>query len=155
GMAGSAAAQEVRSDYTKRVEMVKMRDGASLYTEIFTPVNQSGPLPMLMERTPYNAQRIGPSLAQRYKVLADEGYIFVFQDIRGKYKSDGPFMMIRPPRDPNRDEKVDEGSDTNDTIDWLLKNVPNHNGRVGMVGISYGGWLTMMGLVEPHPALRA
>jgi putative CocE/NonD family hydrolase len=155
GLARAAAAQDLRSDYTKRVEKVKMRDGAALYTEILTPVNQTAPLPILMERTPYNATRIGPSLAQRYKVLADEGYIFVTQDIRGKYQSDGQFMMIRPPRDPNRDEKVDEGTDTNDTIDWLLKNVPNNNGRVGMVGISYGGWLTMMALVEPHPALRA
>jgi hypothetical protein len=152
GLAPAAVAQDLRSDYTKRVEKVKMRDGAALYTEILTPVNQTGPLPILMERTPYNATRIGPGLAQRYKVLADEGYIFVAQDIRGKYQSDGQFMMIRPPRDPNRDEKVDEGTDTNDTIDWLLKSVPNNNGRVGMVGISYGGWLTMMALVEPHPA---
>ena len=147
--------QEIRPDYVKRTERVRMRDGAQLYTEILTPANQSGPLPILMERTPYNATLIGPKLADRYKVLADEGYIFIAQDIRGKYKSDGTFMMIRPPRDPKRGEQVDEGTDTNDTIDWLLKNVPNNNGRVGMVGISYGGWLTMMALVEPHPALKA
>ena len=145
----------LRGDYVKRTEMVRMRDGVSLYTEIFTPVQPAGPLPILMERTPYSATLVGPRLGNRYKVLADDGYIFVFQDVRGKYGSEGTFMMIRPPRDPKRGETVDEGTDTNDTIDWLLKNVPGHNGRVGMVGISYGGWLTMMALVEPHPALKA
>ena len=149
------AAQQVRPDYTQRTELIRMRDGTRLYTEIFAPTNKSGPLPILMERTPYNARQIGPRLANRYQLLADEGYIFVFQDVRGKYQSEGTFMMIRPPRDPKRGETVDEGTDTNDTIDWILANVPGHNGRVGMVGISYGGWLTMMALVEPHPALKA
>ena len=149
------AAQPVRPDYTQRTELIRMRDGTRLYTEIFTPANKSGPLPILMERTPYNARQVGPRLANRYQLLADEGYIFVFQDVRGKYQSEGTFMMIRPPRDPRRGETVDEGTDTNDTIDWILANVPGHNGRVGMVGISYGGWLTMMALVEPHPALKA
>jgi putative CocE/NonD family hydrolase len=147
--------QGLRPDYVKRTEMLRMRDGVRLYTEIITPVGQSGPLPIVMERTPYNATAIGPRLANRYQLLADERYIFVFQDVRGKFQSEGTFMMIRPPRDPARGETVDEGTDTNDTIDWVLANVPNHNGRVGMVGISYGGWLTMMALVEPHPALRA
>ena len=149
------AAQDVRPDYVKRTEMIRMRDGVLLYTEIFTPAHQAGPLPVLMERTPYNAALIGPRLSNRYKLLADDAYIFVFQDVRGKYQSEGTFVMIRPPRDPKRGETVDEGSDTNDTIDWLLKNLPGHNGRVGMVGISYGGWLTMMALVDPHPALKA
>ena len=154
-LAAAAPAQTIRSDYTKRVERIRMRDGVQLYTEIFTPVRPSGPLPIIMERTPYDAVAIGPRLANRYQLLADEGYIFVFQDLRGKYQSEGTFMMIRPPRDPARGEQVDEGTDTNDTIDWILANVPGHNGRVGMVGISYGGWTTMMGLVEPHPALKA
>ncbi len=148
-------AQAIRSDYVQRTEMIRMRDGTSLYTEIFTPATRSGPLPILIERTPYDARQIGPRLANRYQLLADEGYIFVFQDVRGKYQSEGTFMMIRPPRDPKRGETVDEGTDTNDTIDWVLANVPGHNGRAGMVGISYGGWLTMMALVEPHPALKA
>lgn len=148
-------AQEIRPDYQRRVERIAMRDGVTLYTEIIRPASARGPLPILMERTPYNAQLIGPRLSNRYQLLADDGYIFVFQDLRGKYQSDGTFMMIRPPRDPKRGEVVDEGTDTHDTIEWLLKNVAGHNGRVGMVGISYGGWTTMMGLVEPHPALRA
>jgi putative CocE/NonD family hydrolase len=150
-----AQAQAIRADYQKRVVRIAMRDGVELYTEIFTPAAQRGPLPFLMERTPYNAQAIGPRLSNRYQVLADQGYLFVFQDLRGKYNSDGTFMMIRPPRSAKYGEVVDEGTDTYDTIEWLLKNVPNHNGRVGMVGISYGGWTTMMGLVEPHPALKA
>lgn len=149
------AAQPLRSDYTQRIEMIGMRDGTKLHTEIFTPVGRTAALPIVMERTPYDARAVGPRLANRYQQLADEGYIFVFQDVRGKYQSEGTFMMIRPPRDPKRGETVDEGTDTNDTIDWLLANVAGHNGRVGMVGISYGGWLTMMALVEPHPALKA
>ena len=148
-------AAQIRPDYTQRTEMIRMRDGTRLYTEIFSPATRTGTLPIVIERTPYNARQVGPRLANRYQLLADEGYIFVFQDVRGKYQSEGSFMMIRPPRDPKRGETVDEGTDTNDTIDWVLANVPGHNGRVGMVGISYGGWLTMMALVDPHPALKA
>jgi len=154
-VAKAAVGQEIRPDYQRRVERIVMRDGVALYTEIFTPAAPRARLPIIMERTPYNAQLIGPRLANRYRLLADDGYIFVFQDLRGKYQSDGQFMMIRPPRDPKRGEVVDEGTDTHDTIEWLLRNVAGHNGRVGMVGISYGGWTTMMGLVEPHPALKA
>ncbi len=148
-------AQELRSDYRQETAMITMRDGVKLYTEIFTPTEQSGPLPIIMERTPYNAKNIGPRLANRYQLLADAKYIFVFQDIRGKYGSEGEFMMIRPPRSAKYGEKVDETTDTYDTIEWVLAHVPNNNGRVGMVGISYGGWLTMMALADPHPALRA
>jgi len=142
--------------FDKRTEMLTMRDGVKLNTSIYTPRNQSGALPIILTRTPYNiagAER--GYLGGAYKALVEEGYIFVFQDIRGKYGSEGTFVMIRPPMDPARGEKVDENTDTNDTIDWLLANVANHNGRVGMLGISYGGWLTMMALVDPHPALKA
>ena len=85
------------------------------------------------------------------KDLADDGYIFVFQDIRGRHKSEGQFVMMRPPRDPKNAKAIDESTDTYDTIDWLLKNVPNNNGRVGMLGISYPGWLTVMELLDPAP----
>jgi putative CocE/NonD family hydrolase len=87
--------------------------------------------------------------------MADDGYIFVFQDIRGRYQSEGKFVMVRPPRDQSDAKAIDESTDTHDTIEWLLKNVPKNNGRVGMLGISYGGWLTVMGLLDPHPALKA
>ena len=89
------------------------------------------------------------------KQLADEGFIFVFQDIRGRYESEGEFMMERAPRDRTKPNSIDEATDAYDTVDWLIKNVPNHNGRAGILGISYGGWLTAMALMEPHPALKA
>ena len=109
-----------------------------------------------MLRTPYGIESRGPkALKEYFKDLADDGYIFVFQDIRGRYKSEGQFVMSRPPRDPKDAKAIDEGTDTYDTIDWLLKNVPNNNGRVGMLGISYPGWLTVMALLDPHPALKA
>jgi putative CocE/NonD family hydrolase len=137
--------------------MIPARDGVKLHTLIFAPKNTSEKLPFLIERSPYGFDngRAERTLATRYKELADEGFIFVLQDIRGRYQSEGQFVMQRPVRDPNRSNSIDEGSDTYDTIDWLLKNVPNHNGRAGLLGISYGGWLTAMALIEPHPALQA
>ena len=95
------------------------------------------------------------SFVRYYKALADEGYVFVFQDIRGKFGSEGTFVMQRPARAPGDTTSLDEGTDTYDTIEWLLKNVPNHNGRIGMLGVSYDGWTTIMAAVEPHPALKA
>ncbi len=134
-----------------------MRDGVRLHTLVYAPANPGGKLPLLIERSPYGWTDGKPekSLASRYKQLADEGFIFVFQDIRGRYESDGTFVMQRPPRDPSKPNSIDEGTDAYDTIDWLIKNVPNHNGRAGILGISYGGWLTAMALMEPHPALKA
>src|SRR5205807_4187566 len=90
-----------------------------------------------------------------FKELADEGYLFVFEDIRGRYGSEGTFVMQRPTCRPARSGCVDEGTDTYDTIDWLIKTVAGHNGRVGMLGVSYDGWLTVMGALDPHPALKA
>ena len=141
--------------FTVRDEMIPMRDGVKLYTRIFTPKNQSGPLPFVFRRTPYGIDGADGSFVRYYKALADEGYIFVFQDIRGKFKSEGTFVMQRPARAPGDTTSLDEGTDTYDTIEWLLKNVPNHNGRVGMLGVSYDGWTTIMGALEPHPALKA
>ena len=156
GNVADLSAQPAASGFDKRSEMLVMRDGVKLNTAIYTPRGQTGPLPIILARTPYNIAGAEQSyLGGTFAELVKEGYIFVFQDIRGKYGSEGTFVMIRPPRDPARGEQVDENTDTNDTIDWLLANVPNHNGRVGMLGISYGGWLTMMALVDPHPALKA
>ena len=138
-----------------RDEMIPMRDGVKLYTRIFAPKNQSGPLPFVFRRTPYGIDGADGSFVRYYRALADEGYIFVFQDIRGKFKSEGTFVMQRPARAPGDTTSLDEGTDTYDTIEWLLKNVPNHNGRVGMLGVSYDGWTTIMGALEPHPALKA
>ncbi len=158
-IAWPAARQQTASSpadaFDVRDVMIPARDGVKLHTKIFSPKNQPGPLPMLMRRTPYGIEGAGGAFERVYKALADEGYIFVFQDIRGKFGSEGQFVMQRPARTPGDTSALDEGTDTYDTIEWLLKNVPNHNGRVGMLGVSYDGWTTIMGAIEPHPALKA
>jgi putative CocE/NonD family hydrolase len=142
--------------FTRTEEMVPMRDGVKLFTRVFVPKEARGPLPILFLRTPYG---IDGRAERQFKVylrdLIDDGYVFAYQDIRGRYKSEGTFVMTRPPRDPKNPKAIDEASDTADTIDWLLKTVPNHNGRVGMLGISYDGWLTACALLDPHPAMKA
>jgi uncharacterized protein len=135
---------------------IPMRDGIGLHVEIFAPKNQRGPLPFLVERTPYGVANAGARLTAGYSDLAREGYIFVFQDIRGRYKSEGTFVMQRPPRPVDSPSiAVDEETDTNDSIDWLLQHVPSNNGRVGMLGVSYDGWTAAMGMLGAHPALKA
>jgi putative CocE/NonD family hydrolase len=148
--------EPIAKRFAKTEAMISMRDGVKLYTTIYGPKTIKGPLPFIFLRTPYGIESRGPQSLESYlKDLADEGYIFVFQDIRGRFKSEGTFVMSRAPRDPQDPKAIDENTDTNDTIDWLLKNVPDNNGRVGMLGISYPGWLTVMGALEPHPALKA
>jgi len=153
------AAQETSDPteaFTKVDTMIPMRDGVRLHTSIFVPKADHGPLPFMLQRTPYGIDETPRrALAGYMKALADEGYIFVFQDIRGRFKSEGRFVMQRPPRSPSDPRAIDESTDAYDTIDWLLKNVARHNGRAGMLGISYDGWLTAMALLDPHPALRA
>jgi putative CocE/NonD family hydrolase len=133
--------------------MVPMRDGVRLHTAVYTPKDQKGPLPILLRRTPYGIDT-PPRLAV-WKELIDEGFIFARQDIRGRYRSEGAFVMQRPQRDPSDPRSVDETTDAYDTVDWLVKNVPNNNGRVGMYGVSYDGWLVVMAALDPHPALKA
>lgn len=152
-------------DYERRIAMIPMRDGAKLHTVVLVPKGASH-APILLTRTPYNADaltaheestHLGPSL-QGYDnatdVIVDGGYIRVVQDIRGKYHSDGDFVMNRPLHGPLNPTSVDESTDTYDTIDWLVKNVPESNGKVGVLGISYDGFLPLMALVHPHPALK-
>ncbi len=135
---------------------IPMRDGLKLHVEIYWPKDAAAPLPFLFERTPYGVEGSAGRLTGGYSDLAEEGYIFVFQDIRGRYKSEGTFVMQRPPRPVDSPaQAIDEGTDTHDSIDWLLKNVPKHNGRVGMLGVSYDGWTTAMGMLNGHPALKA
>ena len=150
----SATAQDT-SQFTKRDVMVPTRDGVKLHTVIFTPKNAAPLLPILLERTPYGARSTERALLGAYQYLVADGYIFAFQDIRGRFTSEGQFVMQRQVRDKADPNAIDESTDTYDTIDWMLKNVPGNNGRVGMLGISYGGWLTTMALVDPHPALKA
>ncbi|HEV2387486.1 MAG TPA: CocE/NonD family hydrolase [Candidatus Acidoferrales bacterium] len=144
--------------FTKQEAMIPMRDGVRLHTEIYVPKNASGPEPFLITRTPYGVSG-GPGgyshLFAAYPEMVPGGYVFVFQDIRGRYGSEGQFVMQRMPCEPPRPGCIDEGTDTYDTIDWLVKHVPNNNGRAGLLGISYGGWLTAMALLHPHPALKA
>jgi hypothetical protein len=134
--------------------MIPMRDGIKLNTLIFIPKNSKEPLPFLLSRTPYGVAE-SPYPERSNPELAKEGFIFVDQDIRGRYLSEGKFEMLRMTRDPKLPNSIDESSDTYDTIDWLLKNIANNNGKVGVFGISYGGWTSMMALIDPHPALKA
>ncbi len=156
------AQQQPPPDFSKLFDktevMIPVRDGAKLHTEIYAPKNASEPLPILFERTPYGISSPDKGMSNmlyRYTDLVPDGYIFVFQDIRGRYGSEGKFVMLRPLHDPGDSEGVDERTDTYDTIDWLLKNVPHNNGRVGLDGISYDGFLVTMGMIQPHPALKA
>jgi putative CocE/NonD family hydrolase len=152
-----------QNDWVKRVEMIPMRDGVKLYTVI---VEKKGvkDAPILLTRTPYNAKKraermLSPHadalLDQMSEDFIEDGYIRVYQDIRGKYGSEGDYVVTRPLIGPLNPTKVDHTTDTYDTIDWLTKNLPESNGRVGMIGSSYEGFTTLMGLINPHPALKA
>jgi hypothetical protein len=143
--------------FDRQEVMIPMRDGARLQTVIFTPKQASGPLPFLIARTPYGVPGSEDRLAGSgiFDELIADGYIFVFQNIRGRFKSEGQFVMTRPPRDRGVSTSIDEGTDAYDTIDWLIKNVPNNNGKAGIWGISYPGWLVTQALRDPHPAMKA
>jgi len=144
------------SYYTKKEIMVPMRDGKKLFTRIYTPDSIPGPLPILIMRSPYSDWNIGtfyPDKDSYVWNMAKEGYIFVYQNIRGKQKSEGDFIM-EGAFDKSNWNVIDEASDTYDLIDWLLKNVPS-NGKVGQLGISYPGELTLISAIKPHPALKA
>lgn len=143
-------------EYTRQEWMIPMRDGVKLYTVIYTPTNHTEPLPFLLTRTPYGvADHPGPDKVPYTSDLAQEGYFFVYQDIRGRYKSEGTFEMQRFSRDQTKAGSIDESTDAWDTIDWLLKNIKSNNGKAGMYGISYDGWTTIIAALDPHPALVA
>jgi uncharacterized protein len=152
---------ETNYDYIKREEMIPMRDGVKLHTVLFIPKGAHD-LPMLLERTPYNANffashdspHLRDTLWSANREWVDDGYIFVFQDIRGKYGSEGAYVMTRPPMGPLNPTQTDDTTDAWDTIDWLVKNVAESNKRVGMIGSSYDGWTVTMALLNPHPALK-
>jgi putative CocE/NonD family hydrolase len=152
-------------DYVKRDVMIPMRDGVKLHTVIVIPKGAKG-APILLTRTPYNASELlghaqsshlGPILEgydNATDVIVEGGYIRVIQDVRGKYGSEGDYVMNRPLRGPLNPTAVDHATDTYDTIDWLVKNIPESNGKVGILGISYDGFTTLMALINPHPALK-
>jgi len=152
-------------DYVRRVAMIAMRDGVRLHTVILVPKGAKG-AGILLTRTPYDAEaqtnqaasaHLGPTLSgydNATEVIVEGGYIRVVQDVRGKYGSEGDYVMTRPLHGPLNPTPVDHSTDTYDTIDWLVKNIPESNGRVGILGISYDGFLPLMALVNPHPALK-
>src|SRR5215469_17018342 len=149
-------------DYTRREVMIPMRDGVKLYTVILVPRGAQH-APIILTRTPYNAAKRAERIASSHMtatlsagddVLTTAGYIRVFQDVRGKYGSEGDYVMTRPLRGPLNSTGIDHSTDAYDTIDWLVKNLPESNGRVGMIGSSYEGLTVLMALLDPHPALR-
>ena len=151
---------DVKEHYTKYEYYIAMRDGKKLFTSIYAPKDSSHPYPFLMQRTPYSVapygvdqyrRRLGPTEA-----FDKAGYIFVFQDVRGRNLSEGTFVEMHPHIDnPKSNSDVDESTDTYDTVEWLLKHVPNNNGRVGIWGISYPGFFTSASIIDSHPAIKA
>jgi uncharacterized protein len=137
--------------------MVPMRDGVHLQTAIFAPVDQREPLPILLLRTPYGIPDKSENLEKNsgLQTLMQDGYIFVYQNLRGRFKSEGTFRISTTPPDKTNPKATSESSDAYDTIDWLVKNVPKNNGKVGITGVSYSGLTAALSLLEPHPALKA
>jgi uncharacterized protein len=143
-------------DYQRTEAMIPMRDGIKLHAVILKPADIAGPLPFLMQRTPYGVDGTNrASFSGGRPELARAGYIYVAEDIRGRFKSEGEFVMSRPNADHHDPKAIDESTDTYDTVDWLLKNVAGNNGRVGVVGTSYPGFLAMEAGIDPHPAVKA
>jgi len=150
----------IKANYTKTEFLIPMRDGVRLFTSVYTPKNPSEKYPMMLNRTPYT---VSPYGADNYRTnlgpsdkFVKEGFIFVYQDVRGKGRSEGAFVHVRP-HNPNKKspKDIDESSDTYDTVDWLVKNVPNNSGRVGTWGISYPGFYAANGAIDAHPAMKA
>ena len=158
--AAAQTADYARANYTKYEYRIPMRDGVKLFTSVYVPKHRGEDVPILMTRTPYSVAPYGvdaykASLGPSDRFMRD-GYIFVYQDVRGRMMSEGEFADMRPHRPVKTGPAdIDESTDTWDTIEWLLKNVPGHNGRVGMWGISYPGFYTSAGMIDAHPALKA
>lgn len=151
---------DVRAHYQKHEYTIPMRDGVMLFTSVYVPRDTTGSYPLLLNRTPYSVAPYGADAYPRSlgpaAEFAEAKFIFVYQDVRGRNHSAGHFVHMTPQKDVKRGvEDVDESSDTYDTIDWLVKNIPKNNGRVGLWGISYGGFYAAAGLIDAHPALKA
>jgi putative CocE/NonD family hydrolase len=150
---------DIKAGYAKSEHMIPMRDGVKLFVAVYAPRDTSQKYPILLNRTPYSCAPYGPS---DYKetigpspLFATEGYVIVYQDVRGAHMSEGTYVNMRPQIANKGPTDIDESTDTYDTIDWLVKNIPNNNGRVGMWGISYPGFYTAVGAIDAHPALKA
>ncbi len=158
-VAGGGQDAGLRARYTKQEVEIRMRDGVTLFTIVYAPVDTSRAVPILMTRSPYGSgpygsdtyrNALGPSTAYE-----KDGYIFVYQDVRGRFRSGGTFVEMRPTQVAPGPTDVDESTDTSDTIAWLLKSDLRHNGRVGLWGVSYGGFYAAAALPRAHPALKA
>jgi putative CocE/NonD family hydrolase len=160
GATAQETAYNVKDHYTKHEHQIAMRDGVKLFTSVYVPKDTSQKYPMMMQRTPYSVAPYGPDGYRTQlgpsPMFMREGFIFVFQDVRGRNMSEGDFRWMKPykPKKTGPTD-TDEATDTWDTIEWLIKNIPNHNGRVGMWGISYPGHYAAQSLIDPHPALVA
>jgi putative CocE/NonD family hydrolase len=154
----SAASDSVKAHYRKLEVRVPMRDGVKLFTSIYLPRDTSSAAPIIMDRTPYG---VAPYGAEAYRAslgpsprFARENFIFVYQDARGRYYSEGAYTEMTPHKDRKGPRDVDESTDSYDTIEWLLRNLPHHNGRVAIFGTSYPGFYTTASCIDPHPALK-
>lgn len=149
----------VKAHYNKIEQYITMRDGVRLFTSIYIPKETGKKFPIMLNRTPYTVAPYGEGSVKSYlgnfPEMTKAGYIFVYQDVRGRWMSEGTYENIRPTRSKANGQKIDESTDTYDTIDWLLKNVKNNNGKVGMYGISYPGFYSTAALIGSHPALKA
>lgn len=150
----------IRENYTKKEVYITMRDGVKLFTAIYAPKDQKEKYPILLQRTPYSCSPYGEDKWHQlwnyyFKYYLREGYIIVRQDVRGRYMSEGEFVDVRPFNPNKKGNEFDEASDTYDAIDWLVKNIPNANGNVGVSGISYPGFYSTMAALSGHPALKA
>ena len=145
--------------YTKHTHMIPMRDGVRLYTEVYLPNRAEPAAPIIFLRTPYGVKNAQGGFTgyfrSTFRELAKDGYIFAVQDARGRHESEGEFEWNRPLRHHRDPKAIDPSTDAYDSIDWLIKELPGNNGRVGMLGVSYPGWYVTMALINPHPALRA
>src|SRR5438132_6503826 len=152
-------ADYIKKNYTKREVMIPMRDGVKLFACIYEPKDKKQKYPIMFDRTPYSVGPYGPDAYKNFlgpdELFPREGYIFVYQDVRGRYMSEGVYEDVRPYIPNKTGNQIDETTDTYDTVDWLIKNVANNNGRVGVYGISYPGFYTSMAGIDGHPAVKA
>jgi uncharacterized protein len=157
---GPENSAEIREHYTKFEFRIPMRDGVKLFTSVYVPKDSSRPYPFLIVRTPYG---VAPYGADRYPkrlgpapIFVRDGFIFVNQDVRGRFMSEGTFVEMTPHKDAKKSTTdTDESTDAYDTIEWLLHHVPNNNGNAGIWGISYPGFFAAAGIIDSHPALKA
>ncbi|MEO1997246.1 MAG: CocE/NonD family hydrolase [Planctomycetaceae bacterium] len=159
-VAAAQGLEQIKAHYTKYEYRIPMRDGKRLFTAVYVPKDDSETYPMLFKRTPYSVRPYGadqyPDNLGPSPLFANSGYIFVYQDVRGRWMSEGEFVHMRPHRSrKTKPNEIDESTDTWDTVEWLIKNVRGHNGRVGIAGISYPGFYTAAGIIDSHPAIKA